>query len=136
MSAEFASRHPSAVMDPRGDRSYLQGMVQEHRINPRHRTLKGGKITYANDTCVIDCVIRNLSLTGACLVVPMTIGIPRSFTLYVHGGAHHPTGVVWRKGDRVGVRFLDVTDMPPAGHLPRAARRFKPRRSIHRATTA
>ena len=109
-------------------------MAQEHRINPRHRTLKGGKISYANETCVVDCVIRNLSPTGASLVVPMTVGIPSSFTLVdAHGGTRHPAEVVWRRGDRIGVHFTDVVDTPPMAHLPRAARRFKPRRDIHRA---
>ncbi len=109
-------------------------MAQEHRINPRHRTLKGGKIAFANDACVVDCVIRNLSLTGASIVVPMTVGIPNSFTLVdAHGGTRHPAHIVWRKGERVGVRFLDIPDTPPVARLPRAARQFKPRRDIHRA---
>lgn len=109
-------------------------MEQEHRIAPRHRTLKGGKIAYANDACVVDCVIRNLSLTGASLVVPMTVGIPSNFTLVdAHGGTRHPAQIVWRKGERVGVRFMDSPDSPSVAHLPRAARQFRPRRDIHRA---
>ncbi len=109
-------------------------MEQEHRINPRHRTLKGGKISYANDTCVVDCVIRNLSLTGASLAVPMTVGIPSSFTLLdAHGGTRHPAQIVWRKGERIGVRFSDVPESSPSARLPRAPRQFKPRRDIRRA---
>lgn len=109
-------------------------MEQEHRINPRHRTLKGGKIAYANDACVVDCVIRNLSLNGANLVVPMTVGIPNHFTLVdAHGGTRHAANIVWRKGDRVGVRFSDVPEEPASPRLPRAPRQFRPRRDIRRA---
>lgn len=109
-------------------------MEQEHRINPRHRTLKGGKMSYANETCVVDCVIRYLSLRGASLVIPMTVGIPACFTLVdTQGGTRHSAQIVWRKGDRVGVRFLDIPDTPPASGLPCAPRRFKPRRELHRA---
>jgi hypothetical protein len=109
-------------------------MDQEHRINPRHRTLKGGKISYANEACVVDCVIRNLSLTGAGLVVPMTVGVPSCFTLVdAHAGTRHSAEIVWRKGDRAGVRFLDIPDTPSATGLPRAPRRLKLRRDLHRA---
>jgi hypothetical protein len=109
-------------------------MSQEHRINPRHRTLKGGKISYANETCVVDCVIRNLSLTGANVVVPMTVGIPSTFILVdAHGGTRHPAQIVWRKGDRIGVRFQDMPEKSPITRLPRAPRQFKPRRDIRRA---
>ena len=112
-------------------------MTQEHRINPRHRTLKGGKIAYANDACVVDCVIRNLSETGASLVVPMTVGIPGRFTLVdAHGGTRHAAEVVWRRGDRIGVHFTDAEDSSPKTHLPRAPRRFNPRRDIHRTAPA
>ena len=111
-------------------------MEHEHRINPRHRTLKGGKISYANAACVVDCVIRNLSHTGASLVVPMTVGIPGSFTLVdAHGGTRHAAEVVWRRGDRIGVHFTDVAEASPMPHLPRAPREFKARRDIHRADT-
>jgi hypothetical protein len=112
-------------------------MTQEHRINPRHRTLKGGKIAYAKDTCVVDCVIRNLSDTGASLVVPMTVGIPGRFTLVdAHGGTRHSAEVVWRRGDRIGVHFTDVADTEPQPHLPRAQRRLRPHREIHGAKAA
>ena len=112
-------------------------MTEEHRISPRHRTLKSGKIAFANDNCVVDCLIRNLSLTGAGLVVPMTVGIPGSFTLVdVHGGTRHTANAVWRKGDRMGVHFSDVDAAPPPARLPSALRQLKPRRSIHRSAVA
>lgn len=38
--------------------------MDEHRIAPRRRLLKGGKISFSNGA-VIDCTIRNLSETGA-----------------------------------------------------------------------
>lgn len=134
MSPDSVSGHLAARMDLHCAGSYLKSMEQEHRINPRHRTLKGGKIAYANDACVVDCVIRNLSTTGANLVVPMTVGIPGHFTLIdAHGGTRHPADVVWRKGDRIGVHFSDIPEEPVAPRLPRAPRQFKARRDVRRA---
>lgn len=104
-------------------------MTEEHRISPRKRTLKGGRISFANETRVVDCQIRNISATGANLIVPLTVLLPRSFTLLdLHGGTNHSVEAVWRKGERMGIRFLDV-DAPPS--LPRAAPRLKPRRLLH-----
>jgi hypothetical protein len=64
----------------------------------------------------------------------MTVGIPSSFTLVdAHGGTRHPAEIVWRKGERIGVRFLDTPDTRPVARLPRAPRQFKPQRDIRRA---
>jgi hypothetical protein len=117
-------------------RPYIVNMTEEHRISARRRTLKSGRISFANETCAVDCQIRNLSLTGASLVVPLTVGIPRCFTLTdLHGGTRHKAECVWRKGERMGIRFADVADIPsPVASpiaLPRAAPRLKPRHLLH-----
>ena len=76
--------------------------MDEHRIAPRHRVLKGGKIEFGGSA--IDCTVRNLSETGAALEVESPLGIPSQFTL-VADGHHLPCRVVWRKEKRIGVTF-------------------------------
>lgn len=82
-------------------------MNTEHRTDPRRRTLKTGSMSFANDNRGVECQIRNLSETGACLVVPPTIAVPPSFSLIdMHAGVRHEVEVMWRAGNRIGVRFI------------------------------
>ena len=51
----------------------------ERRRELRARTLKSARILLNHHQSVIDCVVRNLSPTGACLKVETTLGIPDRF---------------------------------------------------------
>ncbi len=77
----------------------------EKRANPRVRTLKGGSIIFGA-AAKVDCVVRNLSETGACLEVASPVGIPDDFTLQIKP---EPTKrnchVAWRSANRIGVSF-------------------------------
>ena len=80
-------------------------MVDDHRVAPRRRLLKAGKITFGGGAA-FDCTIRNLSETGAALEVISPVGIPERFTLVVEADQRHlPCRVVWRKEKRIGVHF-------------------------------
>ena len=74
------------------------------RAASRHRLLKAGAIEFSGGA--IDCVVRNWSETGAALDVASPVGIPDRFTLaLVADGTLQPCQVVWRKPNRIGVRF-------------------------------
>lgn len=80
--------------------------MDENRESPRHRTFKGGTISF-DRAAGIDCVVRNLSETGACLEIASPIGIPDDFTLvikpeYLKRTCH----IVWRTAQKIGVRFV------------------------------
>ena len=78
----------------------------EHRAQPRHRTLKAGKIVFNHRFSVVDCTIRNLSVAGACLQVPSTVGIPDNFDLLIEPDkATRPCRVAWKNENRIGVAF-------------------------------
>jgi PilZ domain len=82
---------------------YRNHMV-ETRSAPRHRVLKAGTIEFGGGA--IDCVVRNLSTTGAALEISSQVGIPERFALVVPGdGLHLHCDVVWRKNCRIGVAF-------------------------------
>ena len=78
--------------------------MSERRIDLRQRTLKAGTIVYNNASSVFDCTVRNLSKTGACLMVANPRGVPEEFDLLMEGARHHCT-VSWRRADRIGVKF-------------------------------
>ncbi len=70
----------------------------------RRRVLKAGTIEFGGGA--IDCVIRNLSGTGAALEIANQVGIPERFALVVPGdGLHLRCHIVWRKERRIGVAF-------------------------------
>jgi hypothetical protein len=79
-------------------------VMSEHRRTPRRRILKRGIIGLRN-AGTIDCIVRNISDTGAALDVASPIGIPRDFTLIVEPDIHSACYIARYKGNRIGVRF-------------------------------
>ena len=80
--------------------------MSENRRAPRLRTLKGGSILFGA-AATIDCVIRNISETGAALEVESPVGIPEEFTLLIKGEIiKRKCRVAWRSAKRIGVRFI------------------------------
>jgi PilZ domain len=78
--------------------------MAEGRRATRHRVLKAGTIGFGGGA--IDCLVRNLSTTGAALEVSNQIGIPERFVLVVPGdGLHLACHIVWRRERRIGVTF-------------------------------
>ena len=78
--------------------------MSDNRDRPRQRILKGGRIDFGVGT--IDCVVRNLSETGAALEVESPVGIPDMFELVIIADrSRRRARVVWRKGKRLGVQF-------------------------------
>lgn len=78
--------------------------MSDNRRKPRQRILKGGRIDFGAGA--VDCVVRNLSETGAALEVESPIGIPQTFDLIIIADrSRKRSQVVWRKERRLGVRF-------------------------------
>jgi hypothetical protein len=79
-------------------------MGDEHRIAPRRRVLKAGSISFGGGT--FDCMVRNISETGAALEVVTPLFIPDKFTLIVPSDRlSRPCRVMWRRERRIGVSF-------------------------------
>ena len=78
-------------------------MDNNHRAL-RQRVLKAATIEFGGGA--IDCIIRNLSETGAALDVTSPIGIPDDFKLVQKSDQSiRRCRVVWRKKTRIGVMF-------------------------------
>jgi hypothetical protein len=77
----------------------------EKRAAPRHRVLKHGTLAFGGGGG-IDCMVRNISSSGARLDVANPIGLPESFTLVIQTDQFmrrcHP---VWSSERRIGVAF-------------------------------
>jgi len=54
----------------------------ERRQTARHRVLKAGTMAF-NRADGISCMVRDLSVAGACLEIACPFGIPDDFTLVI-----------------------------------------------------
>jgi hypothetical protein len=106
----IASRHAQQLAGQQPSNADVQPKPEElrnlenNRIALRQRTLKAGTIEFSGGT--IDCVVRNISETGAALEVESPVGIPAEFNLLISGNsAKRPCRVVWVKDKRLGVTF-------------------------------
>ena len=79
--------------------------MNEKREIQRRRTLKAGTIR-VDAKYTIDCLVRDLSNTGASLEIESPIGIPNRFTLVTKKDREHRScHVIWWSPRRIGVRF-------------------------------
>jgi hypothetical protein len=68
--------------------------------------LKAARILFNKHQSVIDCTVRNLSPTGACLTVPSVLGLPECFEVEFDADQSiRPCRVVWHKERVLGVEF-------------------------------
>ena len=77
----------------------------EKRASPRHRVLKQGTIAFRGGGG-IDCMVRNISQSGARLEIESPVGLPDAFTLVI--ATDHfmrDCRAVWNVEKRVGVAF-------------------------------
>ena len=65
-----------------------------------------GKIVYNNNSCVMNCVVLNMSDGGAKLRPADIVHCPGEFALRMPGQRARDCEVVWRKQDVIGVRFM------------------------------
>jgi PilZ domain len=88
-----------------GNKGSLQPAFMKDRNSTRRRTFKGGSISFSHG--VYECLIRNLSDSGACLEVEHPTAIPDSFTLIIKPEClKRGCEVAWREPRRIGVRFV------------------------------
>jgi hypothetical protein len=78
----------------------------ERRHQLRSRTLKSARILLNHHQSVIDCTVRNLSPTGACLKVETTFGLPDRFdVLFDVDKSIRSCRLIWHKDRQIGVEF-------------------------------
>jgi len=78
--------------------------MNDRRISKRRRVLKAGKVVF--DTTSVDCVVRDLSDSGAGVQVDSPFGIPHEFSLTILADhSNRACRVVWRKQKRLGIAF-------------------------------
>ena len=76
----------------------------ERRAIPRKPVLMSGAIEFAGSA--INCLIRDMTISGAALDVADPRDIPERFNLVFKADSTHiPCHVIWRQEERIGVAF-------------------------------
>ena len=80
----------------------------ERRVAPRMRVLKRAKIIFNNGFSTFDCVVRNVSATGALLTLAESAHMPREFDIKIGDDPVRPARLVYRRTMFAGVRYSDI----------------------------
>ncbi len=79
---------------------------QNNRMSARKRTLLGAKIIFNDGHSVYDCLVRNLSDTGAMIQIENPLAAPNTFDLQLSDNRLLACEVRWRKINSIGVQFV------------------------------
>jgi len=79
---------------------------ESDRTSERRRVLKGARIGFNHEYSSVECVIRNISETGAFITVEDGILVPNQFTLFNELDRFKvDCEIVWRHGNAFGAHF-------------------------------
>ena len=83
-------------------------MMVEARQGERVRALLRARIIFNNRNSTIDCLIKNISTSGAKISLGNTISVPSEFDLEVPQRARtYRARIVWRDAEALGVTFIE-----------------------------
>lgn len=77
------------------------------RDTERCRTLKTGQLIYNNLSCVLDCMVLDVTEGGAKVQVADNLDLPKDVRLDIQFGMSRNCEICWRDGDKIGLRFVD-----------------------------
>lgn len=87
----------------------------ERRESDRIRSFLRAQIIFNNRMSTIDCIVKNISPTGARVALGDTLAVPAEFEIYIpQRNVSHHARLIWRDKDSIGIDFIDV-------HAPAAA---------------
>jgi hypothetical protein len=89
----------------------------ERRIATRQKSFLQGRVFYNNRLSSMDCLVRDVSPTGARLKFPGPVTVPESVELFIpNKNESYRAHVQWNRGDEIGVAFIrDEAEGPSAG---------------------
>lgn len=102
--AEDNNAAPTPGSFPPDDRQTTLRPGEPRRGHPRFTVVWTGRIVAASRA--LDCVVLNISASGAKLRVFESMELPQRFTLVVDRFGDFPAELVWRDRRSAGVRFV------------------------------
>jgi hypothetical protein len=93
-------------MDRNGQPGDAVVRLNQRRVEPRLRVLLAGKLAFPDSSVTADCSIRNLSETGA-LIVVSDLALPSDpFLIVIRHAFLHRARTAWRRGSKAGLSFV------------------------------
>lgn len=80
-----------------------------NRIAPRQAMLKGAQMVFGSS--VIDCLVLNMSDTGARIRTASVVHVPEQITLQMRGGASFAASRVWTRGVEIGLALAPLVSL-------------------------
>jgi hypothetical protein len=120
-SEDSIAEEPEVVGDDDRRSGIDRRSGEDRRIALRRKTLRSGRTFWGNSDSS-ECLVHNMSETGAQL--RLSGPYPNEFWLAIEGEAvQHLCTVVWRTGERAGVKFSELrhADRPVADASPVAS---------------
>ena len=108
--------------------------MQDRRANARDKVLFGGRAE-VDTRQSMNCVVRNLSETGACVEVDGPARVPDEIHLAIaRKGRSYLARMIWQQANRVGLAFLTMiaADSPESDLDARLRRSEKKKRQLQR----
>jgi hypothetical protein len=88
--------------------------MSEHRRETRQRVFLKGRIVFNNGSSSFDCLVRDLSSSGARLVMSDATTLPDAFDLYIpQKDRTYRATLRWRREDGIGVTFEEPARAAP-----------------------
>jgi hypothetical protein len=93
----MATRQPSDVVEVT--------TAEQRRVAKRMRVLKSAKLVL-DDMRSIDCAVRDISATGAKVLIGSSNNLPEKFRLFmVADSTIRDVEIAWKRHDMIGVNF-------------------------------
>jgi PilZ domain len=87
--------------------------MAERRIASRQKSFLRGCVYFNNRRSAFDCLIRDISSTGARLIFYGFVSVPDVVDLYIPQKEQTLSAQVqWRHGDEIGVSFANAAQAP------------------------
>lgn len=91
----------------------------EHRAKNRVRSFLRAEIIHSNGNSRTECIVRDLSDTGARIEAPASVTVPEFFELHIPlKSIRQRSRMMWRAGLEMGVAFV-VEAQTPAHTTPK-----------------
>jgi len=91
------------------------GDATNKRITARDTVFKGAQIIFRDS--VTDCVVLNISTTGARVRTATVVPVPEQVTLRLRGGTIIPALRRWTKGMDIGLEFAGAMSLVEEGAM-------------------
>jgi PilZ domain-containing protein len=84
----------------------------ERRVNPRYPVMWSGELRAVSsfDWYILDCRIRNVSISGVHVLVDRSIEPGRPVVLRIANVGDFAGQVAWSEGERLGICFDEASD--------------------------